>query len=69
MNIQLQTGNTITMSYYEYLFILKDEDMDDFYQSCVADNLGIYIDNPWSGKASTGRLEYEDVPEIDEAEI
>lgn len=55
--IQLQTGNTISMSCYEYYFVLKDEDMDRFYQDCIADDLGIEINNPWAGRASMGEIE------------
>ena len=54
MNIQLPTGNTITISVYEYLFLLDDKDVDLFYQSCMADNIGVYIDNPFSNRYSTG---------------
>ena len=50
MNINLPTGNTITVSVYEWLFILREEDMHEFYQSCIADDLGVYIDNPFSFK-------------------
>lgn len=63
MNIQLPTGKTITVSTYEYLFLLKDEDMEEFYQQCMADNLGVYVENPFSNKISKGRIEMEDLPE------
>lgn len=59
MNINLPTGNTISITVFEWLFILKDEDVDEFYQSCIADDLGTYIDNPFSHKA-TGKLEVDD---------
>jgi hypothetical protein len=68
MNIQLQTGNTITMSCYEYFFVLKDEDVEAFYQACIADNLGIEINDPWSGRSSMGRIEYDETPEQDSPE-
>lgn len=67
MNIQLSTGTTITMSYYEYLFNLNDEDMDEFYQSCVADNLGTYIENPFSHKSIT-KLHVEEVEDEEDPE-
>lgn len=51
MNINLPTGNTITISVYEWLFILKDEDMGRFYQDCIADDLGVYIDHPFNNTA------------------
>lgn len=72
MNIQLPTGNTITISTYEYLFVLKEEDVELFYQSCIADNLGVYIDHPFSNRAFTSRLVQESdepLPEIDNPDI
>lgn len=53
MNIQLPTGMTINVSVYEYLFLLQEDDIDLFYQQCIADNIGTYIDNPFSNKSST----------------
>jgi hypothetical protein len=61
MNIQIPTGNTITISVYEWLFILKDEDVHLFYQDCMADDLGTYIDNPFSNKSATIDIEEEEV--------
>lgn len=63
-NIQLDTGMTIWVSTFEYYFKLKDEDMELFFQSCKADNLGIYIDNPFSGSRFMGKIEEEkeDIP-------
>lgn len=60
MNIQLVTGKTVSISVYEYLFVLRDDDMDMFYQSCIADDLGIEINNPFSNKASMGSLDWMD---------
>jgi len=65
MNIQLPTGMTISISYYDYLFVLKDEDMYSFYQECIADNLGSFIEDPWHGSAEKGRVNYEE-PIIEE---
>jgi len=61
MNIQIPTGNTITISVYEWLFILKDEDVHLFYQDCMADDLGTYIDNPFSNKSAAIDIEEEEV--------
>lgn len=46
--------------------MLKEEDVDEFYQSCIADDLGIEIDNPFSNKIIHGKLEIEETvfPEI-----
>lgn len=63
MNIQLVTGKTISVSSYEWLFMLKEEDVDEFFQSCIADDLGIDIENPFSNKIIHGKLEIEDLPE------
>lgn len=60
MRIQLPTGNTLDISAYEYYFILQEEDVDAFYQSCIADDLGTYIDNPFSNRAHSSKLEVED---------
>ncbi len=64
MNIQLATGNTITISVYEWLFILKDEDIPLFYQACMADDLGVYIDNPFSNKSARTIDVEEEVAEL-----
>jgi hypothetical protein len=63
-NINLPTGNTIYVSTYEYYFVLKEEDIDEFFQSCVADNLGAYIDDPFSNKMIYGKIEVDDIPEV-----
>lgn len=65
MNLQLPTGNTIWIS-TEYYFALKDEDIDMFFQACVADNLGIPIENPFSNKTFSGRIELESDDEEEE---
>lgn len=65
-NINLPTGNTIYVSVYEYYFVLTDEQMEQFFQSCIADNLGVYIDNPFSNTGMTGKLEMEERLEVEE---
>jgi len=67
MQIQLPTGKTISVSVFDYYFILKDEDVDLFYQSCIADDLGEEVNNPFSGRASTGKIEVEE-QEVEETE-
>lgn len=62
-NINLPTGNTIYVSAFEYFILLDDKDVDEFFQSCIADDLGVYIDNPFSNTAVQGKLDIEDVPE------
>lgn len=64
INIQLPTGNTISVSVYEYYFMLDDNDMDLFYQSCMADDLGRYIDNPFSKKKHSLEIKEEDEEDI-----
>lgn len=59
MNVNLSNGNTISMSVYEYFFLLEDDDMHEFYQSCLADDLGVYINNPFSN-IERGKLEVEE---------
>lgn len=64
MNVQLPTGKTISISVYEWLFVLKEEDVDQFFQSCMADDLGIELENPFSNKIVHGKLDIEEpVPE------
>lgn len=63
--LQLPTGKTISISVYEYLFILKDEEIDEFYQSCIADDLGTFVENPFSEKSMKGFLQ-EDDTELEE---
>ena len=64
-NIQLRTGNTVYVSAYEYYFKLDDNDIDLFFQSCEADNLGIVIDNPFSNRIVMGTLD-EEIDQIPE---
>lgn len=63
MNVQLSTGKTISISSYEYYFMLKDDDLDEFFQSCVADDLGTFLENPFSQRASMGKLEIDELSE------
>lgn len=66
MQLSLPTGKVISIPIYQWLFMLKEEDVDEFYQSCIADDLGIEIDNPFSNKIIHGKLEIEETifPEI-----
>lgn len=52
------------MTAFEWFFMLKEEDVDEFYQSCMADDLGEHIDDPFSGKIIRGRLEIDELPDI-----
>ena len=38
----------MNVSTYEWLFKLEDDEIEDFYKSCMADELGSYIDNPFT---------------------
>lgn len=60
ISIQLPTGKTIAISVYDYYFVLKEDEVDNFYQSCIADDLGEEINNPFSNKASTGKIEVDE---------
>lgn len=64
MNIQLPTGKTISVSLFDYFFILQEEDVDLFYQSCIADDLGDQINNPFSNRASSGKIEVDEEEDI-----
>lgn len=68
-NISLPTGKVIYVSTYEYYFVLEEKDVDSFFQECIADDLGHHIEDPWSQRATSGKLEVADEPEIEEAPI
>lgn len=69
MNIELPTGKTLSISVYEFLFILKDEDVDAFYQQCIAEDLGMMVENPFSNKGNSAAIKEEEVQEIPDAPI
>jgi hypothetical protein len=64
--IELPTGKTLYVSTYDYFFSLEEEDMDEFYQNCIADNLGVEIQNPFAMKSVEGKLEVEDKEETED---
>ena len=66
-NISLPTGKVIYLSVYEYYFQLRDEDVSEFFQSCIADDLGTFIEDPFSQRTPLGKLEVEELPELDES--
>lgn len=68
-NISLPTGKVIYLSVYEYYFQLEEKDVDAFFQSCIADDLGTYEDNPFSQRAPQGRLEVDETPEVEEPSV
>jgi hypothetical protein len=59
-NIQLPTGKTIQISLYDFLFRINDDEVHLFFQSCIADDLGTFIEDPFANKAVLGKLEFED---------
>lgn len=65
-NISLPTGKVIYVSTFDYYFMLQEEDVDEFFQSCIADDLGKFIDEPFSQRIARGKLEVEDIPNIEE---
>ena len=68
-NISLPTGKVIYLSVYEYYFQLDEKNVDEFFQSCMADDLGTFIEDPFSQKVPLGRLEVEDTPSEIEKDI
>lgn len=68
-NISLPTGKVIYLSVYEWLFMIEDKDIDLFFQSCIADDLGTFEDNPFSHKANPGKLEIDEETEIEETKV
>lgn len=67
--IQLKTGKTIYVSTYEYFFKLEEKDVDEFFQSCEADDLGTFIEDPFSSRIVRGTLEIEDIPDVPDDSI
>lgn len=65
-NISLPTGKVIYLSTYEWLFQLEEKNVDEFFQNCIADDLGAFIEDPFSMKTPKGRLEVEETLEIPE---
>jgi hypothetical protein len=66
-NISLPTLKVIYLSVFEYYFQLEEKNVDEFFQSCIADDLGMFIDDPFCLKVAQGKLEVEEIPEIEEA--
>lgn len=65
--LSLPTGNVIHISMFEFLFLIPDDKVEDFYQELIADNAGSPApEDPFSNRASKGKVEWEDVPEIPE---
>ena len=70
MIVSLPTGNVIHISMYEFLFLIPEDRVDEFYQQLVAENAGIPApDDPFSNRAIKTRLEWEDVPEVVEEAV
>lgn len=67
-NIQLRTGKTIYISTYDYYFRLKEDEVDLFFQSCEADDLGIDVEDPFSNRMFFGTLDVEEKPKVEDLE-
>ncbi len=65
-NISLPTGKVIYLSVYEYYFQLDEDSVQEFYQSCVADDLGAFVDDPFSQRMVPGRLEVDNESDKEE---
>lgn len=68
-NISLPSGKVIYVSAYEYYFQLQEKDVDEFFQSCMADDLGHFIQDPFSQRIAMGKLEVEETFEVEELNI
>ena len=65
--ISLPTGKVVHVSTYEYLFILEEKDVDDFFQQLIAEDAGIPApDNPFSSRRMNTGIDYEEDIEIEE---
>ena len=68
--ISLPTGKVVYLSTYEYYFLLKEQDVDEFYQQLIADDAGIPApEDPFSSRRMSTKIDYEEEVEIDEPEI
>lgn len=63
-NISLPTGKVIYLSTYEWLFQLEEKNVNEFFQNCIADDLGMFIEDPFSMRVHQGKLEVEETPDI-----
>lgn len=64
-NIQLQTGKTIYISCYDYYFGIDENDLHEFYQSCIADDLGSFVENPFNNSpVDAGKIQIEEISDI-----
>ena len=68
-NISLITGKVIYVSCWEYYFKLKEEDVDEFFQSCIADDLGVQVEYPFSNKSPFTILEIDEIVDEDIEDI
>jgi len=48
MNINLPNGKTISVSLHEWLFVLGDDEVEEFYKECMADDIGSFINDPFA---------------------
>lgn len=69
-NIQLATGKTIYVSSYEYYFGIEDDCVESFFQSCIADDLGSFVENPFNNSpVISGKLEIDLIEGIIDDEL
>lgn len=68
-NIQLETGKTLYVPLFEWLFKVEDKDVKEFLQSCVADDLGSFVEDPFCQRVMHGKLEVEESFDIEEAPV
>lgn len=68
--LSLPTGNVIHISMFEFLFLIPEDKVDDFYQELIADNAGSPApEDPFSNRASRGKIEWEELPDIQEVQV
>ncbi len=70
MILSLPTGNVIHISMFEFLFLVPEDKVDEFYQQLIADNAGIPApEDPFSNRASKAKVDWEEVPEVVEEAV
>lgn len=70
MILSLPTGNVIHISIFEFLFLIPEDKVDEFYQQLIADDAGMPApNNPFANQAPKGKLEWEEISDIVEEAV
>lgn len=62
MFLQLPNGKTISIS-TEYYFSIPDDKLSEFFQDCIASDIGLEINYPFISLPNSGEFPTDDIPE------